>query len=345
VNPKSTSRWLTALAAVFCALLAMSAALAQSLDPRNPAPLGAGVNKGNVDNIKGSHFYYLVVGPGHVDIRLGFKEMGVLGAPFKQSLIFDFYDESGKNLLAHNSLVSLRDLKQATISDDFKERRKLLLAVIPQKGAVRLGGYYEIELKGAVDSAGKSQTAQVTPQGTELVRPVGPLVQPVGPLVQPVGPLVRPVGPLVQPVGPLVKPVGPLVQPVGPLVVTETPKELRVSLAADVLFDFDKATIRPDAADALHQLAALLREKAHGAVRIEGHTDSKGGNDYNIKLSQRRAAAVETWLKQREGFAGKRFTLAGFGAGRPVAPNTRPDGSDDPEGRQKNRRVELVIAR
>ncbi len=127
--------------------------------------------------------------------------------------------------------------------------------------------------------------------------------------------------------------------------VNETPQEMRLTLAADVLFDFDKATIRPDAAAALHQVAAIIREKSHGTVRIEGHTDAKGTAGYNQRLSERRAASVEGWLVDKEGFTPAGFATQGLGAARPVAPNRKPDGSDDPAGRQRNRRVELIISK
>jgi len=130
------------------------------------------------------------------------------------------------------------------------------------------------------------------------------------------------------------------------LQVKETDTEIRIELAADVLFDFDKATIRPSAASALHNVADIIRDKAKGrVVRIEGHTDGKGSAAYNQKLSERRADSVRQWLAQKEGLAGARLTTQGFGATRPVAPNTRPDGADDPEGRQKNRRVEIIVSK
>lgn len=127
------------------------------------------------------------------------------------------------------------------------------------------------------------------------------------------------------------------------LKVKETDTELRIELAADVLFDFDKADILPKAESVLGQVAGLLRQRAKGAVRVEGHTDGKGSPSYNQKLSLRRADAVKAWLMKQEGLGKMQFVTAGFGATRPVAPNTKPDGSDDPEGRQKNRRVELII--
>ncbi|MDQ6652660.1 MAG: OmpA family protein [Acidobacteriota bacterium] len=127
------------------------------------------------------------------------------------------------------------------------------------------------------------------------------------------------------------------------LQVKETGEEIRIDLAADVLFDFDKADLRPAAQQTLHQAADIIRQKAKGTVRIEGHTDSKGNDAYNQKLSERRAASVKAWFTDKEGLGKVQFATQGFGAKKPVASNTKPDGSDDPEGRQKNRRVEIVL--
>ena len=127
------------------------------------------------------------------------------------------------------------------------------------------------------------------------------------------------------------------------LQLKETGEEIRIELAADVLFDFDKADLRPAAQQTLHQAAGIIQEKAKGAVRIEGHTDSKGNDAYNQKLSERRAASVKTWFAVKEGLSKVQFATQGFGAKKPVASNAKPDGSDDPEGRQKNRRVEIII--
>ena len=127
------------------------------------------------------------------------------------------------------------------------------------------------------------------------------------------------------------------------LQVKETGEEIRIELAADVLFDFDKADLRPAAQSVLHQVAGIIQQKAKGSVRIEGHTDSKGNDAYNQKLSERRANSVKAWLTDKEGLQKVQFATQGFGAKKPVASNTKPDGSDDPEGRQKNRRVEIVI--
>ena len=127
------------------------------------------------------------------------------------------------------------------------------------------------------------------------------------------------------------------------LQVKESETEIRIELAADVLFDFDKADILPKAQEALKQAALIIREKAKGTVRVEGHTDGKGSDAYNQKLSERRAASVKTWFTSKEGISNVQFSTAGFGAKRPKVPNTKSDGSDDPDGRQKNRRVEIVV--
>ena len=127
------------------------------------------------------------------------------------------------------------------------------------------------------------------------------------------------------------------------LAVKETETEVRVDLAADVLFDFDKADLLPKAEATLQKAADFVKERNKGAVvRIEGHTDGKGSEAYNQKLSLRRADSVKRWFAEH-GLEGMRFSTKGFGATQPVAPNQKPDGSDDPEGRQKNRRVEIVI--
>lgn len=120
--------------------------------------------------------------------------------------------------------------------------------------------------------------------------------------------------------------------------------EVVVDLSADVLFDFDESRIKPEAAAALEKLALVIRGRAAGRVRIVGHTDSKGSEDYNQRLSERRAAAVRDWLVEHASLPAELFTVEGMGERRPVAPNTHPDGSDDPEGRARNRRVTALIA-
>lgn len=129
------------------------------------------------------------------------------------------------------------------------------------------------------------------------------------------------------------------------LQVKQTETEVRIELAADVLFDFDKDTLKPVAQETLQKAAAVIREQTKGAIRIDGHTDAKGDDNYNLKLSQRRAAAVKNWFAQQGKLGGRRMDTQGFGKQKPVASNTKPDGSDDAEGRQKNRRVEVIVGK
>jgi outer membrane protein OmpA-like peptidoglycan-associated protein len=310
----------------------------QSTDPKHPTPLGPGVNKGNVENFVGPHYYSFAAGPGHIDVKFAFKEMGIFGNPLRQGLSFDFKNEDG-SMASHNAVVSQGKIERLTTTGDLPKRQKFILVITAQNGAVRMGGYYEVEITGAVSFDGKT-----VGEGTKA-HASDPLVHPGGPLVTPGGPLVTPGGPLVHPGGPLVTPAGPLVKPGQALVISETPRETKLTLAADVLFDFDSAVVRADAKPELHRVADLLRQKARGLVLIEGHTDSKGTPPRNMTLSQQRAAAIRAWLVANEKLPQGMFNVQGFGASRPVAANAKPDGSDDPAGRQRNRRVELIIAK
>jgi outer membrane protein OmpA-like peptidoglycan-associated protein len=120
-------------------------------------------------------------------------------------------------------------------------------------------------------------------------------------------------------------------------------REVRIALAADVLFDFDKASLGPEAPASLQKVADVLKQYPKGSARVEGHTDGKGDAAYNQKLSERRAETVRKWLTDN-GVAMK-LVSKGWGKTKPIAPNTRPDGKDDPEGRKKNRRVEIAFTR
>ena len=124
---------------------------------------------------------------------------------------------------------------------------------------------------------------------------------------------------------------------------TTTAMEIRIELSSDVLFDFDKADLLPKAIPELQKVAIVLKSYPNAACSIEGHTDNKGLKDYNQKLSERRAASVRTWLVAHG--VSSSMTTRGWGATKPVAPNALPDGRDDPAGRQKNRRVEIVVSK
>lgn len=102
-----------------------------------------------------------------------------------------------------------------------------------------------------------------------------------------------------------------------------------------IRFDTGKATIQPDSEAVLQQIAQLMTDQPVLKLRVEGHTDNVGGAASNQSLSQRRAQSVVAWLTAHS-VEPSRLTAKGFGAAKPVAPNTTE------EGRAKNRRVELV---
>jgi len=120
-------------------------------------------------------------------------------------------------------------------------------------------------------------------------------------------------------------------------------ERIQVSLSGDVLFNFDKWDIKKGAEKTLFKLAKAVKSLKIKEILIEGHTDSKGSDEYNLALSQRRADSVKTWLVEKGGLSGASIATKGYGESKPVAPNTKPDGSDDPEGRAKNRRVEIYV--
>ena len=124
---------------------------------------------------------------------------------------------------------------------------------------------------------------------------------------------------------------------------TTTDRGTMLSLPGDVLFDFDKATIRADARPTLDKLAALIKAQNPPRTAIEGHSDGKGNDAYNQRLSEARATAVRDYLIGVQTVDGTKLSVKGIGELRPVAPNMKPDGSDDEAGRGKNRRVEVVL--
>ncbi|MGA3399554.1 MAG: OmpA family protein [Acetobacteraceae bacterium] len=108
-------------------------------------------------------------------------------------------------------------------------------------------------------------------------------------------------------------------------------------IALYVNFDFDKATLKPDAQPIIAQIVELLKHNPDLKVSIDGYTDNIGGHDYNVKLSQARAASVVAAVTAA-GINGSRLQSAGYGPDKPIASN------DAEDGRAKNRRVELVKA-
>ena len=118
----------------------------------------------------------------------------------------------------------------------------------------------------------------------------------------------------------------------------------RVIILENVEYDFDKASLRPSSFNTLNDLVEVMKIKDKLEIEIGGHTDSKGKEDYNIKLSQARAESVRNYLISK-GIKANRVTAKGYGMSQPIAPNTNSDGSDNPDGRQKNRRTEVKVTK
>jgi outer membrane protein OmpA-like peptidoglycan-associated protein len=116
----------------------------------------------------------------------------------------------------------------------------------------------------------------------------------------------------------------------------ETARGLIVNIS-DVLFDFDKYTLKPEAREKMAKVSGILLAYPGLKIELEGHTDSVGGNDYNLKLSDRRASSVRDYLTQ-QGVPADTVTATGLGKADPVASN------ETAAGRQRNRRVEMVVS-
>jgi outer membrane protein OmpA-like peptidoglycan-associated protein len=123
---------------------------------------------------------------------------------------------------------------------------------------------------------------------------------------------------------------------------TRRGRRVTVTVSADVLFEFDRARLTPNADTTVERLARRIRS-ARGPVRVDGHTDSVGSAAYNRGLSRRRAASVSQALAAALG-AGVSIRARGLGESRPVAPNTQ-GGEDNPAGRARNRRVTVTFRR
>jgi outer membrane protein OmpA-like peptidoglycan-associated protein len=125
---------------------------------------------------------------------------------------------------------------------------------------------------------------------------------------------------------------------------SEAADKSTITLNADVLFKFDKSNLTPMARGILQSVAARIKSSASGTVRVTGYTDSIGTDAVNMPLSQARAQSVVAALKPLVGAAPVSFQASGMGSADPVAPNTLPNGADNPAGRALNRRVTIVYA-
>ncbi|GAB4301978.1 MAG: hypothetical protein Fur0025_42510 [Oscillatoriaceae cyanobacterium] len=123
----------------------------------------------------------------------------------------------------------------------------------------------------------------------------------------------------------------------------KTTEGIKINLPDNILFDYDKYHVRAQAKPSLEKINQVLSFFKDAQVFIYGHTDSKGDDAYNNDLSNKRAAAVKYYFVNVYKVPPTRILTKGFGASKPLAPNENTDGSDNPAGRAKNRRVEFII--
>lgn len=111
---------------------------------------------------------------------------------------------------------------------------------------------------------------------------------------------------------------------------------IKITFDSGLLFDVNKATLKPESKEDLKDLAKILNKYEDTKIMLEGHTDATGSEEYNLQLSRSRANSVANYLENLN-VAPTRFTVMGYGEQQPVASN------ETVEGRQLNRRVEIAI--
>ena len=126
------------------------------------------------------------------------------------------------------------------------------------------------------------------------------------------------------------------------LLVLDRLEKNKIFVLNNIYFELDKSDIKPEAAIELNKLVDVLNDNPEIKIEMSSHTDSIASNDYNLSLSQRRAESTVRYLVNK-GIAQERLVAKGYGESKPIARNTNRDGSDNPDGRQRNRRTEFKI--
>src|SRR5438132_11720516 len=120
-------------------------------------------------------------------------------------------------------------------------------------------------------------------------------------------------------------------------------RSLSMNLSGDVLFDYDKAALQPEAEPALKKVAVVLSQFPDSKVTVEGYTDSKGTKTTNMQLSRERAQAVKDGPLKNGVVVATNIATKGYGEQYPIALNKNADGSDNPLGRALNRHVSIIV--
>lgn len=126
------------------------------------------------------------------------------------------------------------------------------------------------------------------------------------------------------------------------ILVLDRKERNKIFVLENIYFDYNESYIRDDAAKELDKLVTLLNDNTDLKIEMGSHTDSVASEAYNIELSQRRAESTVNYLIKK-GIDPTRLVAKGYGESKPIARNTNPDGTDNPVGRQRNRRTEFKI--
>jgi OmpA-OmpF porin, OOP family len=120
------------------------------------------------------------------------------------------------------------------------------------------------------------------------------------------------------------------------------PKVNETFVVQNVYYDFNKSQLKPESYPALDEIVRMMETYPDMVIELSAHTDSKGSDKYNQRLSEARARTVVEYLRSK-GIAENRLQAKGYGEAMPIAPNTNSDGSDNAEGREQNRRTEFKV--
>lgn len=137
-------------------------------------------------------------------------------------------------------------------------------------------------------------------------------------------------------------PPPPAPKPEPQIIALEPPATDGPIVLENIYYDFNQSYLQPASFPSLDRLVAMLQKYPAIVIELGAHTDSKGSNELNEKLSEARAKSCVDYLVGK-GIASTRLQWKGYAAKQPIAPNTNPDGSDNPEGRARNRRTEFRI--
>ena len=311
---------------ISCCVLALAAGVTGaawaddlSTSVMRPTPVTTGVVAGKLPGGQGAASYYVAVALAPGDLVTQLQVEGA--ANTDKRLDLELLDGSARAVASTYVMAGLDRKAEVTKTFPIDKAARYVIRI---KADGKETGTYCVLMGGSALPNVRSPVCPTPPAPAVITSPPPPVAQAAP---QPVA------SPAVAPEPP--KPVAKAVE------VITTRCEERLRVGSDFLFDFDRAEIRAEAGPALAELSQRIA-RADKTVLIEGHTDGKGTDSYNQGLSERRAVAVKTALVVG-GLQQSRLNVRGFGKARPVAPNQNPDGTDDPDGRQRNRRVEVVI--